>query len=151
RRRLLLTCEEYYRCRPEEEFSMRRAIMSIAAGALLLPAAAQQQPKDSGEVKKVAPAESKRPPKAKTTTKVQDAKPAEKESAEGMPMPKPSPEMERMTNALVGHWDIEEEFPPSPMIPAGAKGKGKETFRSGPGNLSVIMDFSGDMPPGFTG
>src|SRR5262249_42593524 len=30
-------------------------------------------------------------------------------------------------------------------------GKGKETFRSGPGSLSLIMDFSGDMPPGFTG
>jgi len=134
---------------------MKRLPITFALAALALPLSAQQSPSSQPEnvAPKVAPARSNRPPKAKTTTKTKDSKPAEKktEASEEMPMPKPSPEMERLTNALVGHWDVEEEFLPSPMMPAGAKGKGKETFRSGPGNLSIIMDFSGNMPPGFTG
>lgn len=70
---------------------------------------------------------------------------AAKESAApaGMEMPKPSPEMERLTKLLVGTWRTSEKFEPSPEMgmPNGGNGTGTEVVKAGPGGFSVIADY----------
>lgn len=67
-----------------------------------------------------------------------EAKPA---AAAAEMMPKPSPEMEKLSKWLVGTWKTDEKHEPSEWMPQGGTGKGTETVRPGPGGLSVIADY----------
>lgn len=67
------------------------------------------------------------------------------------PMPKPEPEMERLTKFMAGRWDVDEEYADTPMTPGGGKGKGISMVRPGPGNLSVINEYRGLNAPGMVG
>lgn len=62
--------------------------------------------------------------------------------AQEMPMAKPAPEMKVLTS-LVGTWDVEEHV----QIPQEMKGKGVATFTSGPGDLSVLMEYKSATSP----
>jgi hypothetical protein len=54
-------------------------------------------------------------------------------------MPKPGPEMAKL-KAMVGTWNIEETMETSPMGPGG-KGHGVSRVTSGPGGLSILIDY----------
>ena len=62
--------------------------------------------------------------------------------------PKPAPELQKAIDAFAGSWTIEEEYPPSPDLPKGGAGHGTETWRAGPGNLSLVYDYNSDTPHG---
>lgn len=67
-------------------------------------------------------------------------------------MPKPAPEMERLTKMLQGRWTTEEKHEPSEMMPQGGSGKGQESVRPGPGKLSLISEYTSQGPMGeFSG
>ncbi len=66
-------------------------------------------------------------------------------------MPKPGPEMAKI-KSLMGTWEIQETMETGPMGPGG-KGRGISHVSSGPGGLSIIIDYrstSGHMK-GFKG
>jgi hypothetical protein len=65
------------------------------------------------------------------------------QQAPGMEMPKPSPELERLSKMMVGTWSTTEKFEPSPEMgmPNGGTGKGTEVIKAGPGGLSLIADY----------
>lgn len=54
-------------------------------------------------------------------------------------MPKPGPEMAKI-KSMVGTWKVEETMETSPMGPGG-KGGGVSRVSSGPGGLSIIIDY----------
>ncbi len=54
-------------------------------------------------------------------------------------MPKPGPEMARI-KSMQGTWKVEETMEASPMGPGG-KGGGVSLVSSGPGGLSIIIDY----------
>jgi uncharacterized protein DUF1579 len=58
-------------------------------------------------------------------------------------MPKPSPEMEKLTKLLVGTWRTTEKMEPMPEMgmPNGGSGAGTEVVKAGPGGFSVIADY----------
>ena len=68
------------------------------------------------------------------------AKPAETKKAEAPALPKPSPEMEKLSKLMVGDWTTDEKFEAGDFMPAGT-GKGSETTRLGPGGLSLVSDY----------
>ncbi|HYX68419.1 MAG TPA: DUF1579 family protein [Terriglobales bacterium] len=55
-------------------------------------------------------------------------------------LPKPSPEMEKLSKVMVGDWVTEEKFEANDFLPAGT-GKGSESTRLGPGGLSLVSDY----------
>lgn len=80
---------------------------------------------------------------AATPLPVQD-KAAEKAAQKVPPtmvemMPKPGPEMAKI-KAMVGAWNVEETIETSPMGPGG-KGHGVSRVTSGPGGLSILIDY----------
>jgi len=98
---------------------MKKIAICLVLG-LCAVAAAQDKPKSSGE---------------------DVAKPMEKKTGgEGgqMAMPKPSPEMQKLSKMVAGTWSTTEKYEPSPWAPKGATAKGKAVFKNGPGGLSVI-------------
>ena len=54
-------------------------------------------------------------------------------------MPKPGPEMAKI-KGMVGTWSVEETMETSPMGPGG-KGHGISHVSSGPGGLSILIDY----------
>ncbi|MBZ5721381.1 MAG: DUF1579 domain-containing protein [Acidobacteriia bacterium] len=59
----------------------------------------------------------------------------------GMPMAKPSADMEKMAKMLVGTWATTETFEVSDMMPKGGKGTGMAVIKPGPGGLSIVEDY----------
>jgi hypothetical protein len=112
---------------------MKKIAICLVLG-LCAVAAAQDKPKSSGE---------------------DVAKPMEKKTGgEGgqMAMPKPSPEMQKLSKMVAGTWSTTEKYEPSPWAPKGATAKGKAVFKNGPGGLSVIQDYKSSSGKGsFTG
>ena len=68
------------------------------------------------------------------------AKPVEAKKAEAPALPKPSPEMEKLSKIMVGDWTTDEKFEANDFMPAGT-GKGSQTTRLGPGGLSLVSDY----------
>ena len=118
---------------------MRKLAILLVAAALCCAAVAQEK----AAAKKPGTAQK---PAAKKTGH-------EGHEAGGMPMPKPSPEMEKLSKMLVGTWTSSETHEPSPWMPKGGTGKGAATFKNGPGGLSVVEDYhpSGTMGGHFYG
>lgn len=75
------------------------------------------------------------------------AKPANKKApaAQGgmPPMPKPSPEMQKLSKMLAGKWTAVTKTEPMGGMPGG-EAKGEATFSRGPGGLSLIEDFKSE-------
>jgi hypothetical protein len=113
---------------------MKKIAMCLVLG-LAIAAAAQDKPKSSGAAK---PAEKAKPTEKKTGGEAGQA---------GMPMAKPSPEMQKLSKMVVGTWSTTEKQEPSPWAPKGATGKGTAVFKNGPGGLSVVQHYksSGGM------
>lgn len=100
---------------------MMRGILALCAVALLTVSAMAQ---DKPAAKAAKPA----------TAKAQPA-------MGGMPpMPKPSPEMQKMTKMFAGKWTAEVKTEAMDGMPA-IESKGGATFSRGPGGLSLIEDF----------
>ncbi len=66
-------------------------------------------------------------------------------------MPKPGPEATRL-KGMVGTWNVEESMESSPMGPGGT-GHGVSRISSGPGGLSIIIDYrsTGGHMKGYEG
>jgi len=62
--------------------------------------------------------------------------------------PKPAPEMQKLLDTLAGSWVITESYEPSEWAPKGGTGRGRETFRAGPGGLSMVEDYRSTTPAG---
>jgi len=108
---------------------MKKIAMCLVLG-LCAAAAAQDKPKSSGK---------------------DMAKPMEKKTGgEGghMAMPKPSPEMQKLSKMVVGTWSTAEKHEPSPWAPKGATAKGTAVFKNGPGGLSVVQDYKSSSAMG---
>jgi len=56
-------------------------------------------------------------------------------------LPHPGPEMQKLMSALTGTWSIALKSEPSHSSPQGGVGQGEETWRPGPGGLSLIEDY----------
>lgn len=65
---------------------------------------------------------------------------AKVQQPQGPPMPKPSPEMQKMTKMLAGKWTAVTKTEAMGGMPGG-EAKGEATFSRGPGGLSLIEDF----------
>jgi hypothetical protein len=86
-------------------------------------------------------------PKAKQPAKAAQKAPAAMQEM----MPKPAPEMEKLTRMLSGTWSAAEKHEAMGDMPAGTS-KGTAVFRPGPGRLSLIEDYKANMSGmGFTG
>jgi Protein of unknown function (DUF1579) len=76
---------------------------------------------------------------------------AKEASAAAAPqMPKPSPEMEKLSKLLVGTWRTTEKMEPMPEfgMPNGGSGTGSEVVKAGPGGFSVVVDYKSRGPMG---
>lgn len=73
----------------------------------------------------------------KTSTQT---KPSAKPAA-SMELPKPGPEMQKLSKMLVGNWTVHESHEAGEMMPAGSS-TGTATYKLGPGGFSVVEDFS---------
>lgn len=51
------------------------------------------------------------------------------------------PDINKLIQALSGSWSIALRFAPNEQMPKGASGTGEETWRAGPGGLSVIEEY----------
>jgi hypothetical protein len=58
------------------------------------------------------------------------------------------PPIERLIHALSGEWSAEEVYDPSDLLPAGGKGRSRDSYRAGPARLSVVEEYHGDGAPG---
>lgn len=63
-------------------------------------------------------------------------------------LPKPSPEMQRFSDMVLGTWRVEETHGIRKGLPSGGTGSGMARFRLGPGGLSVIEDYASKNPWG---
>ena len=54
--------------------------------------------------------------------------------------PNAGPEISRLKQLLIGKWQTTEQHAKSDLIPAGGSGTGVQTFRPGPGGLTLIID-----------
>ncbi len=110
---------------------MKKIAMSLVLG-LCMVAAAQDQPKASG----------------KDMGKPMEKKTGGEGGQMNMAMPKPSPEMQKLSKMVVGTWNTAEKHEPSPWAPKGATGKGTAVFKNGPGGLSVVQDYKSSSAMG---
>jgi hypothetical protein len=105
---------------------MKRTIMLCALALITVSAIAQEKPAAKA---------------AKPATKKAQATQA------AMPMPKPSPEMQKLSKMLLGKWTAVVKEEAMGAMPA-SESSGEATFRHGPGGLSLIQEFritSGSM------
>jgi Protein of unknown function (DUF1579) len=81
------------------------------------------------------------------------AKPKAQSMNMAMPMPKPSPEMMKLTKAIGGNWTVTEKHEPDPMMmPKGGTGHGTAAISPGPGGLSLVEKYHSTGAMGsFTG
>jgi len=80
-----------------------------------------------------------------------DKKPGESATNSGQPsaedrsgtvsQPQPSLEIERLLKAFTGTWSIAIKIEPNEKLPKGGGGRGEETWRPGPGRLSLIEEY----------
>jgi len=107
---------------------MRKIALCLALGFSMV-AAAQDKPKTSGN---------------------DMGKPADNKAGGqmSMPIPKPSPEMQKLSKMAVGTWSVAEKHEPSPWAPKGATGKGIAVFKNGPGGLSLVQDYKSSSSMG---
>ena len=81
-----------------------------------------------------------------------DEKAAHRESAEEHQtmnrLPRPAPEMEKLSKMFVGIWSTSEKHEPWKIAPEGGTGKGSDTVRLGPGGMSLISDYKASDPMG---
>jgi hypothetical protein len=128
--------------------------LTIAPALLLAASLAVAQSPQTGTKQpdaKTKPAE-KPPAAAKTSEQTVEAKPVAPRAPAAGDMPRPTPEMERVTRMLRGLWQTDEKHEPSPMMPQGGTGKGQEYIRLGPGGLSLIAEYGSRSPMGeFSG
>lgn len=84
------------------------------------------------------------------TTKHDHKAAASKTAAPQMPMPKPSPEMAKLSKMIVGTWNVSMKIEPMPEMgqPNATTGTGKDVTKLGPGGLSTVSDFNS---PGYAG
>jgi uncharacterized protein DUF1579 len=101
---------------------MKRFAMVVLPMLLAAVAVPAQQKKSEGKPAAKAP------------------KAAAKKAEEAPALPKPAPEMEKLSKLLVGNWTTEEKFEASDFMTAGT-GKGSESTRLGPGGLSLVSDY----------
>jgi uncharacterized protein DUF1579 len=101
---------------------MKRIAMVVLPMLLAAVAVPAQQKKSEGKPAAKAP------------------KAAAKKAEEAPALPKPAPEMEKLSKLLVGNWTTEEKFEASDFMTAGT-GKGSESTRLGPGGLSLVSDY----------
>ena len=78
-------------------------------------------------------------------TKKKDGKPAKKVTAAqpaeaGLPMPKPSPEIEKLTKLFNGRWKVSGKILDEAWAKGGDEGTGFEITKSGPGGFTCISD-----------
>lgn len=102
---------------------MKRFAMLVMAMLLAATAVLAQQKKSTEKPAAKAP--------AKAATKMAEEAPA---------LPKPAPEMEKLSKLMVGNWTTEEKFEANDFMPAGT-GKGTESTHLGPGGLSLVSDY----------
>jgi len=57
-------------------------------------------------------------------------------------------QMQRLLKKFSGTWSITEDYAPSQWAPKGATGKGEEIWKSGPGGLSLVEDYSSNGSTG---
>jgi hypothetical protein len=57
--------------------------------------------------------------------------------ADGGGAPQPTGDMQTLIRAFSGHWSLKLKLEPSKETPAGLEGAGEETWRPGPGGLTV--------------
>jgi hypothetical protein len=55
-------------------------------------------------------------------------------------LPRPAPEITRLSQLFKGSWRTSEQHEQSKLIPTGGLGRGTQTFRAGPGGLTIIVD-----------
>ena len=60
----------------------------------------------------------------------------------------PQAPMERLIRALSGEWSAEEVYDPSDLLPAGGKGHSRDSYRVGPGRMSLVQEYHGDGAAG---
>ncbi len=81
-----------------------------------------------------------------------DERAAHRESAEEHQtmnrLPRPAPEMEKLSKMFVGFWSTSEKHEPWKIAPKGGTGKGSDTVRHGPGGMSLISDYKSTDPMG---
>ncbi|HUS20044.1 MAG TPA: DUF1579 family protein [Terriglobales bacterium] len=131
---------------------MKSTIAALLGLFLLVGLAAQTSQTGAKQPDaKTKPAE-----KAPVGAKTGDPKAAESKTSPANPaasapfaMPKPAPEIERITNMLQGRWETEEKHEPSEIVPQGGTGKGVEAIRPGPGGLSLISEYQSEGPGGI--
>jgi hypothetical protein len=77
------------------------------------------------------------------------AAPAQEKKTDTRPAPvQPAPEMLRLSQGLLGTWDVSETYLPGPGLPQGGRGRGGAVIATGPGNLSLILDYRAQGPAG---
>jgi hypothetical protein len=55
--------------------------------------------------------------------------------------PSSHPDIDKLIRALSGSWSLTLNFAPNEKMPQGGSGTGEETWRAGPGGLSVIEEY----------
>ena len=73
--------------------------------------------------------------------------PSTMKKEKGLTAPPPAPEMEKLAARLVGTWEVREKHEPSQWS-AGGEGRGRDTYRLGPGGHSLIGDYRSSGPLG---
>ena len=57
---------------------------------------------------------------------------------------KPAPQLEKLIRSLAGEWFTEENYEPSDLLPKGGKGHSRDSYRPGPGRLSLIEEYNSE-------
>ena len=73
--------------------------------------------------------------------------PSTMKKKEPLTSPPPAPEMQKLSRRLVGTWEVTEKHEPSQWS-AGGEGRGRDTYRLGPGGHSLIGDYRSSGPLG---
>jgi hypothetical protein len=60
----------------------------------------------------------------------------------------PAPQLERLICSLAGEWSTEENYEPSDLLPKGGKGHSTDSYRPGPGRLSLIEEYKSEGDAG---
>ncbi len=63
-------------------------------------------------------------------------------------LPKPAPEMQRLSTLFLGTWSTSEKHESGRIAPRGGVGLGTDTVRLGPGGMSLISDYRATDPMG---
>lgn len=109
---------------------MRLKTLALAALLLSLPLCAQTTKRTNGQ----------RPEKKQAAASAQDTRPADAAGPQ-----QPSPEIKRLSDALIGRWRVSGKILDQQWAPGGAEGSGTDIVRRGPNGFSVISDSQMDF------